>query len=306
MNLRCDPILKDYFHNSEHFSDMFNALFYDGKQVISPSIIDSDSDSSSLFDMNHHDIIAINRTRDILFDATFVLIGIENQGFVDYTMPLRNLLYDALTYNKQYRLYQQEKKKNKHTQLHLIPVISVVFYYGEKHWSAPRSLLEMMDIPQIYQNHKINDWNIHIVDIKDIDLSLLHNDDNRKLVDGVQRLYRWDGNLEHLEDITLSRDVAIAVAAITGKIELLNTLEEEKGDVIHMCSSIEKCLNKGRQDGFMQGQVSTIIKQLKSKLNLPEEIILKIEQSSQEQIEKLTIHIFDINSQEDILHLLSS
>ena len=158
MNLRCDPILKDYFHNSEHFADMFNALFYDGKQVISPSIIDSDSDSSSLFDMNHHDIIAINRTRDILFDATFVLIGIENQGFVDYTMPLRNLLYDTLTYNKQYRLYQQEKKKNKHTQLHLIPVISVVFYYGEKHWSAPRSLLEMMDIQMCIRDRTCNPY----------------------------------------------------------------------------------------------------------------------------------------------------
>ena len=34
-------------------------------------------------------------------EATYVLLGIENQTEVHYAMPVRNMLYDAMQYNQQ-------------------------------------------------------------------------------------------------------------------------------------------------------------------------------------------------------------
>lgn len=34
-------------------------------------------------------------------DTTFVLLGIENQSYIHYAAPVKNLLYDAINYGRQ-------------------------------------------------------------------------------------------------------------------------------------------------------------------------------------------------------------
>lgn len=59
----------------------------------------------------------VQRTRDVIktasFDAEFVLIGLENQQHIHYAMPLRNMIYDAMTYLKEYRLFSHNSENFK-------------------------------------------------------------------------------------------------------------------------------------------------------------------------------------------------
>lgn len=55
-----------------------------------------------------------------------------------------------------------------------------------------------------------------------------------------------------------------------------------------------------------EGIIQTLIKQLQSKLRfLSKDTLAKIESCNQEQLDLLTIHIFDIHSEKDILRYLS-
>ena len=304
MKMNKDPVLKDYFLVKDRFADMFNAAIFHGEQVLLASLLrDADADSSTVFDLDSHEILAVNRGRDCLCNAVFIILGLENQSSTDYIMPLRNFFYDAITYNKQYRLYKDESKKNRKVRFKLIPVMTLTFYHGKDKWTGPRSLLDMMDIPDELKNIDLNNWNAYIVDIKDIDPSLFHNEDNRQLVECVQRLFQWDGKKESIEDMNVSKELGIAIASITGKKELIENIKEQEGETVSMYDSIQRALDKSKNEGT----ISTLVKLLTQKIGiLPKEIVMKIEQSTEEQLETLTIQIFDIQCEDDILHILSS
>lgn len=46
-------------------------------------------------------------------EATYVLLGIENQTEVHYAMPVRNMLYDAMQYNQQVTEIAEKHKGKK-------------------------------------------------------------------------------------------------------------------------------------------------------------------------------------------------
>ena len=76
-----------------------------------------------------------------------------------------------------------------------------------------------------------------------------------------------------------------------------------------MCQAIrdygKENLNKGKAIGRNEGIIQTLIKLLESKLgHLSKDTLITIHSCTQEQLDSLTIHIFDINSEKDILHYL--
>lgn len=67
---------------------------------------------------------------------------------------------------------------------------------------------------------------------------------------------------------------------------------------------------KGRKEGIKEGRnegvVMTLIAQIVQKLgHLSKETNQKIENSSEKQLHNLTLHIFDIESEEDIMKILT-
>ena len=61
----------------------------------------------------------LTRTRDVIkkaaYGVEFVVMGIESQQYIHYAMPLRHMVYDAMSYLKEYqeitRRYKKRKKK---------------------------------------------------------------------------------------------------------------------------------------------------------------------------------------------------
>ena len=71
-------------------------------------------------------------------------------------------------------------------------------------------------------------------------------------------------------------------------------------------SSYQRLWKRKSKNRKKEGIIQTLIKQLQSKLGfLSKDTLAKIKSCNQEQLDSLTIHIFDIHSEKDILHYLS-
>ena len=110
-----DELTKDFMSQNSVFAEFINYSIHNGEELIEPENLqelDSVHITSLLNKMEETGDITpktVKRTRDIIKRSviksddnnTYVIFGIENQTNIDYTMPLRNLLYDTLYYFQQ-------------------------------------------------------------------------------------------------------------------------------------------------------------------------------------------------------------
>ena len=166
-NLSPDTILKNYWRDNNQFADLFNAVLFEGKQIIFPNgLEDIDTEESSVMEHRSYaesikasrDNIKISK-RSTSFDAEFVMLGIESQEHVHYAMPMRVMGYDYGIYKKQYdsnaKKYQTVEGLSESEYLsrmknsdRFTPVITVVVYYGGSPLDGATTLHGMLNIPE--------------------------------------------------------------------------------------------------------------------------------------------------------------
>ena len=153
-----DRLSKQIFRRNDVFCQLFNLLLFNGEEVLS---------SEGLVDLPTHECRPLGRgetDRDLLKRCTikmdsaacYVLLGIEEQTKVDYTMPLRVLEYDISRYLWQVQTAANERIPDGARGLscseamdrfgkgdRLFPVITAVVYLGRKPWDGPRSFRDM-------------------------------------------------------------------------------------------------------------------------------------------------------------------
>ena len=113
----------------------------------------------------------------------------------------------------------------------------------------------------------------------------------------------------------MNRDNFIYAAIITGSLDLIRDLPE--GDEIDMCEGMERMAegfrSEGREEGILVGRnegkleekQNTLLMQLRCKLgDLSKETENTIRSSTMEKLNKLTVSIFDIQSENDVLKLI--
>lgn len=107
--MKPSTILKDYWRENSQFAGLFNAVLFDGEQVIQPEELeDEDSDESMLMEHRERaetlelsrDNIKIQKVSQA-HGVQFVLLGLEHQEHIHYAMPLRVMEYDYGSYKKQ-------------------------------------------------------------------------------------------------------------------------------------------------------------------------------------------------------------
>ena len=244
---------------------------------------------------------AESKARDIIMRVNHtdapILIGLENQQTIDYTMPFRILVYDTITYNQQFHMVNITSRKS----FYPIPVVTCVLYYGDKKWRQPYSLTERMVIPYIYK-YLINDWYGHIYDIKDIDVSQLNHPDNIMMIEAVQKFYQWDRNLESLRVMILTKEVVVVVATVIGNKKFGIKIQKEESEEINMCAVFDEYVREREMKGEIKGKVSLLLTQLKSKFGvLSDELIMKLETSTADELNQVTLTILNAKTEEDIL-----
>ena len=141
-------------HN-DVFADIVNGLLFNGEDRISPTSLDDRLVHSQY---KSDDGLLHEEERDVFkvckeFGIEIALCGIENQSYPYRFMPARIIGYDGAAYRSQIL-----DKNNKH----LLPVITIVLYFGMQHWNTPRNLKDLFGEYPTELEPFINDYRIHV------------------------------------------------------------------------------------------------------------------------------------------------
>ena len=152
-----DKAKKKLQEHPDVFADIFNNLVFFGREFVNPSELTLIPTASRHSDAKGE---LRERTRDILMQdnrsaVLYLLLGLENQDYIDNTMPLRCMGYDFAAYDKQVKDYMDENRQKGnsaylrkiHKEQKLAPVITLVTYYGQEEWDAPKDIYEMLNMP---------------------------------------------------------------------------------------------------------------------------------------------------------------
>ena len=175
---KIDTITREYVGNPIVFADAFNQFLYHGDQKIDPTqlteldtteiVIPYGGGGAGVPEQKYRDVMKL------LYAMTdgrtaYCVVGIENQSEIHYALPVKNGVYDFLQLSHQVSeaasAHRQAMKESKSKEAdnpqekeeptdgeflsgfwktdRLIPVITLVIYFGSDSWDAPLSLKEM-------------------------------------------------------------------------------------------------------------------------------------------------------------------
>lgn len=303
---RTDEPIKKLFKNKENFADLFNATIFHGKQVIkadklieintedihindvsvqqknsSNEILDAQSKSET------EELEITKRYRDLtmLYEDQIlqIVLGCEDQSTVDYSMPMRTMLYDALAYTKQQNdLELRQNAKGKYYRRKLtknekvLPVLTIIFYYEEKQWDGATCLHDVIrwsdkiNLKSIVPDYKMNliwaygqeDIDKFKSDLQYILYLLKYKQEEDKLEKYIEEN---DEKLQHM-----NQDTHNAIVALMGS-EILEGIENEEGGEIRMESKALQAIQRrgeivGEKRGRQEGEIIKLIVQTKKKI----------------------------------------
>ena len=307
-NLTPDSACRTFFSNDIHFASFSNAVLFDGKQLIHPERLVRYENDTSFIINDTKSVEDKKRRRDIVVktdvNGIYCLFGIEHQSTIDVEMVIRCGNYEMVEYLKQLK-----NKKLKR----LVPQVMIVFYTGDKKWNAPVKLSDYLDVPKELKAY-VKEWIFIFIDVKEIDTSKIKDAQTRYFIEAIQNMYK--GNYDKLHrKIKMNRNNFIYAAIITGSLDLIKDLPE--GDEIDMCEGMERMAEGfrsegrkqgvlvGRNEGKLEEKKNTLLSLLNVKLgNVSRETESTIRSCTIEKLNKLTLSIFDIQNENDILSII--
>ena len=161
MGLENEAVLS-YLEDNGRFADLFNQLYFKGKQVVEAGDL---LDASEVYHGKPGEKSG-QRTRDIKkrlkSGKELKILALESQNEVNYIMPWRVMDYDCREYGKQIREAQRinnerakagesiyesagERLSKVRKAERFAPVYTLCLYHGMDPWDGPRSLKDMME-----------------------------------------------------------------------------------------------------------------------------------------------------------------
>jgi len=289
---KSDVILKQWLKNKVRFADLFNAVVFDGEQVIKPEELEELNSESGIVIENAADVDDTedkkenrvryqteHRYRDLVMrwkgEAELAVLALENQGKIHYAMPVRGMLYDALAYTDQMRLLwnqlsEEEKRSVNENEFFsrfrknekLCPVITIIFYYGEEKWDGAVQLYELFGVEDeklvhILQRYVPN-YRMNLIEVNSMEDVRKYKSDLQILFDMLR--YRKDKRrlLEYTKEHSecfknLDYESLQAMAVLLNTDKLLAKVIKKKGVDGNMCQALEEYYQDGVQEGIEKG-----------------------------------------------------
>ena len=273
-----DSITKKYIKQPDRFADLFNGFCFGGEEKLQPEKL-RDMDTASVVMPYGSDGAALpeQKARDVLKlavktdgKAAYCILGVENQTEVHTAMPIRNMLYDAMTLTEQVAATAKSHKaahnhgndkaeflSGFHRDDKVLPVITLVVYWGADDWDAPVTLREMYpegvdeSILKYATDYKMNlispakmtDQQLDVFrsDLKAVLKFIKHSKDKKELAALV------NGNQDYK---SLDRLAAQTISVCSGQ-DFNFPVGEERIDV---CKAIDDMVTDARNEGRSQGR----------------------------------------------------
>lgn len=315
-----DVAMKVWLKNKERFADFFNGIVFNGRQVIKPDeleVVDSEADIV-VTDKDKNNRF-IQRHRDVVMrwsgEMNLAILAIENQTSVNNAMPVRVMVYDALSYDEQLKeLHEKKKRKNskkgykrksdyyssfsKKDSIH--PVISIVFYYGSKPWNSNKTLYDMFknikdsNLKEIlrkyapdYRINLVNAMNLTDVEKFKTDLQMVLG--MIKCRESKDELAEYiDKNSSFFESV--ERDTINVMAAVLNMEKIKEYASDlEKGERGNMCKALQDMWNEAEERGEERGSAKRIYAVVRNMLNKGMDVseICELAECSQEYVEQV-------------------
>ena len=293
-----DSTCKKLFRDDGCFADICNYAFFQGKQIIKPEeLVSRENDVSTLIGKEALPM-ETKRYRDIVRKASingeYMIIGVEHQSTLDKNMIIRILNYDA-------QLYINQVESGKEVR----PVGSFVFYTGDKEWTYPKSLKESLKVSPEMEDY-INDWKLPVLELQKMDPQILKSKRLKEVVEISQSMLEGD-----YEKLRTNRMISVENYKIAAILTHTDIKEEDlpEGDEINMCKAMDQLFQRFENQGIEKGEAIGIEKTLKEQLKVKRGTISspleeKLTTTSLEKLNELTLNIFNINSEEDVLKII--
>ena len=235
-----------------------------------------DGGQGAVFKKSDGEEITIQRYRDITMAAEdgtrIVILACENQDEIHYAMPVRGMLYDALSYVDQVsriKKVRREKKELKgsaeflsglkKTDL-LYPVITIIFYYGEEKWDGHEDLHGLLGIDrEDYSLLKkyIPNYTINLIDPNRLENTKCFQTD-LQIIFGMLKYRKskvelrnyMNSNKEYFSSI--DEDSYNAARVLLGSESSLKG-EKQRSGGIDMCKALDDLYQDGVNEGIEQG-----------------------------------------------------
>lgn len=291
---RKDTVTNKYMKNPVIFADAFNKYLYAGEQKIQPEQL-QELDTAEITVPYGTDgaLVPEQRYRDVMKVLTamtdgstaYCILGLENQSYIHYAMPVKNGVYDFLqlahqvsekanshrkmpqmSQSKSWQEAEQDsaEKISEHEFLSgwwktdkLVPVITLVIYFGTQEWDAPLSLKEMYLCQDDVILQHVADYQINLItpegmeeeeidqfhtSLREVMLYIKYSKDKQKL----RKVITNHEGFKHVE-----REAVNVINTVTGsKIEYSESEEE-----VDMCQAIFEMREESRLEGEKIGEI---------------------------------------------------
>ena len=306
---KADVNVNIWLSEKKRFANLFNGVIYGGRQMILPEDLEEVNPVSSVSVKNRTGKTKnMKKYRDIIMkwrnQATLVLLANESQDKVHYAMPHKVMLYDGMDYETQIRNnwknFNDRRKQNKKAgqslehltageylsrfrkKDRLIPIISLVFYYGSEPWDGPVDLYDMFQLEGTKEEKEILEkylpnYKINLVDaerLEDVEkfsndlqviLTMLrYRDSKEELTDYINENKKFFQNVDY--ETSQAMKAFLNMKQISGEAE-------HKEEMIDMCKAIQEMYDDGVKDGIQKGVergIAAVIRTCRN-LNVSEE-----------------------------------
>ncbi len=277
---KIDALSKKLMNDNEVFADAFNFLLYNGEQKIKPEDLKPLDTNSISVEINDTKVSsAVQKNRDVfkILSAKktdkvgFLILGVENQAKIHYAMPVRAMLYDSMQYASQVDLKSKENRKSKkytssdeflsgfRKKDRLIPVITLVIYFGSKAWDGPTNIKDMFinvddTISSYLPSYKIN--LIH-PDLPDKELKKLRSELGI-IMQFIKNSNDKNKLLESLGKDKRLHKVSIISATLIKETTGLNLKINKEKENIDMNKGVKELLEDSKKEGEKKGKLSVV------------------------------------------------
>ena len=307
-----DTITKEYMRRPDIFADVFNQFLYQGEELILPEkLFELDTTEIVVPYGEDNAVIPEQRYRDVAKMLTamtdgkvaYCILAVENEDKINYAMPVKDGLYDFMQLVKQvtqtaksHKTSENKVRKPSNDEYlsgfwkddRLIPVITLVVYYGAGEWDAPLSLKEMYSdcderILKYAADYRINliapalmsdeDIDAFHTNFREIMKYIKYSTDSKKLRRAVNTEARFK---------SVERQAVDVINFVTGS-KVKYSKREERVDV---CLAIQEI----KEEGAIEGVILAYKKMGVSKKDTLRYIMEEYKKSSKEAEELINIH----------------
>lgn len=278
---KADTITKDYMRRPDVFADVFNQFLYHGRQMILPDrLAELDTTEIAVPYGTGQTLVPEQKYRDVaklltaMTDgkAAYCILAVENEAKINYAMPVKDGLYDFMQLAKQVTETANAHKKDKKSTVRpttdeflsgfwkgdrLLPVVTLVVYFGAEEWDGPLSLKEMYadvdkEILKYAADYQINliapkrlterQLNEFHTNFREIMKFIKYSTDSQKLKEKISTDKRFQ---------SVERQAVDVINAVTGS----KVKYSGRKEAVDVCIAIQEIREEGRQEGWQQGRI---------------------------------------------------